>query len=97
MRRSRRAAEARRRISQRPPSSDARHIRGRAFDGLLIAAGLLIKSFIRLQSVSPGFNVANVLTFDMLLPFGEKSKYAESSRQAAFFQQITERLEGLAE
>jgi predicted permease len=34
---------------------------------LLIAAGLLIRSFAQLQSVAPGFNPKNVLTFELAL------------------------------
>lgn len=34
---------------------------------VLIAAGLLIRSFARLENVAPGFNPRNVLTFDLAL------------------------------
>jgi putative ABC transport system permease protein len=59
---------------------------------LLIGAGLMIKSFWRLQSVSPGFKPDNLLTLRIWLP---SSRYAENHRQIAFFQQLINRIEKL--
>jgi putative ABC transport system permease protein len=57
---------------------------------LLAGAGLMIRSFIRLQNVDTGFDPNNLLTtqFD---PTG--AKYDESENIAAFYQQLTERVE----
>ncbi len=59
---------------------------------LLVGAGLMIKSFWRLQKVDPGFNPDNALSVRVFLP---KAKYPEESQQAAFFQQLIERAENL--
>jgi putative ABC transport system permease protein len=59
---------------------------------LLLGAGLMIRSFTRLLTVDAGFNPKNVLTLNLSLP---TSKYPERSQQAAFFQQVIERLEAL--
>ncbi|HJZ67568.1 MAG TPA: ABC transporter permease, partial [Blastocatellia bacterium] len=59
---------------------------------LLICAGLLVRSFIRLQQVSPGFNPSNVLTMQLSLP---RSKYAENQQIASFFEQVVQRVQGL--
>jgi putative ABC transport system permease protein len=56
---------------------------------LLIAAGLMTKSFLRLQSVNPGFNPENLITLEMQLP---ESKYADKDRQAIFQKQLVQRL-----
>ncbi|MCU1332268.1 MAG: efflux pump, inner rane subunit [Candidatus Angelobacter sp.] len=59
---------------------------------VLIVAGLLLRSFIRLQQVSPGFNPGNVLTLELTLS-GDKYKDPAVSRAAC--RQILENLEHL--
>jgi putative ABC transport system permease protein len=55
---------------------------------LLIGAGLMLRSFIRLMSVDPGLDPQNVLTVDIRL---SRNKYSRP-QQAVFFQQLLERL-----
>jgi predicted permease len=59
---------------------------------LLIAAGLLVRSFALLQRVSPGFNPASVLTLELTMS-GEKYKDPQLVR--ATYRQLWERLERL--
>lgn len=59
---------------------------------LLIGAGLLIKSFLRIQAVNPGYDGENVLTMQISLPF---SKYPEANQHAQFYQQVIERVAAL--
>ncbi|HYO91379.1 MAG TPA: ABC transporter permease, partial [Pyrinomonadaceae bacterium] len=59
---------------------------------LLVGAGLLIKSFMRLQSVAPGFDPQKVLTMYVFLP---GTKYGEDAQQAAFFDRSLERIQSL--
>lgn len=59
---------------------------------LLVGAGLLIRSFVRLSNVELGFNPQNVLTAGIMLP---ESQYSVPSRQAAFFKEVIRRIEGL--
>ena len=56
---------------------------------LLICAGLLIRSFMRVQQVEPGFSPQNVLSL-RLSTVG--TTYAEESRRRMFYQQLWERI-----
>jgi putative ABC transport system permease protein len=59
---------------------------------LLTGAGLMLKSFLRLSSVDPGFRTDHLLTMDVALP---DAKYPDDVRQAAFIRQALERLRAL--
>jgi len=59
---------------------------------LLVGAGLLMRSFVRLQAVDPGFDPDGVLTFGVSLP---DAGYAQSTARADFGARLTERLEAL--
>jgi putative ABC transport system permease protein len=59
---------------------------------LLTGAGLLIRSFVRLSSVDPGFDPQHLLTERVVLPLG---KYPEPARCTPFFQSVLERVGGL--
>jgi predicted permease len=58
---------------------------------LLIGAGLLVRSFIGLLRVNPGFETGNILTARVYLP---KYSYPETTKQAAFYPQVMERIKG---
>ena len=57
---------------------------------LLIGAGLLMRSFVRLQNVSPGFNAQNVLTFDLTMT---GRKYGDKQAILNTYGQLWDRLE----
>jgi putative ABC transport system permease protein len=59
---------------------------------LLIGAGLLVKSFLRLQQINPGFNLNNILTMEI---DRRSLKEATPQQSAAFYQQVIERTKGL--
>ncbi len=59
---------------------------------LLIAAGLMVNSFIRVQSIHPGFDSSNMLTFHLPLT---SSKYKEDSQKLAFYRNVMERIKNL--
>jgi putative ABC transport system permease protein len=56
---------------------------------LLIGAGLMVRSFARLQKVDPGFDPKNVVTFNAPLSF---LKYLSSQSRATFVNQLGDRL-----
>ena len=59
---------------------------------LLIGAGLLINSFMRLRNVDPGFRADHLLTMQVELP---QSKYPEHSRRTTFYNELLSRIEAL--
>ncbi|HWT02781.1 MAG TPA: ABC transporter permease [Pyrinomonadaceae bacterium] len=59
---------------------------------LLVGAGLLIKSFVRLLRTDPGYQTERVLTASLSL---SKTKYPEPEQQAAAYQQVLRRVAAL--
>jgi putative ABC transport system permease protein len=59
---------------------------------LLVGAGLMVRSFLRLQSVDPGFRPERMLTFQVSLP---RAKYPEGPQIGAFYDSLLERLRAL--
>jgi predicted permease len=59
---------------------------------LLIGAGLLLKSFVQLQSVNPGFSPDNVLTAQISLP---AVRYASAPARIAFWNRLAERVQSI--
>jgi putative ABC transport system permease protein len=59
---------------------------------LLVGAGLLIRSFVELQHVSPGFEPRGVLAMQVSLP---QNKYADAAARAAFDRQMLEQVRAL--
>ena len=56
---------------------------------LLISAGLLIRSFIRLQSVPPGFTANNVLSMQFVV---SDPKYKDEKVLAGFYREVESRI-----
>ncbi|MDQ3804728.1 MAG: ABC transporter permease [Acidobacteriota bacterium] len=59
---------------------------------LLLGAGLMLKSFWRLQHVNPGFEPEGLLTLQVSLP---PVRYPEARQRAAFFQDVLRRVGAL--
>jgi predicted permease len=59
---------------------------------LLVGAGLLINSFVRLRNLDPGFRADNLLTMSIVLP---QQKYSDHARRVTFFSELTSRVGAL--
>jgi putative ABC transport system permease protein len=59
---------------------------------LLVGAGLLIHSFLRLQRTDPVVAVSQLLTVEINLP---DSRYGQGSQASGFYQELTTRLEAV--
>ena len=62
---------------------------------LLVGAGLLVKSLLRMLSVDPGFRTANLLTVQISLSPQRFADDSDGSRSAAFFEELLRRTESL--
>lgn len=56
---------------------------------LLIGAGLMIRSFYRLQSVNPGFSYEHLTSFSLTIP---QKKYPTEDQRAEFFKRVVENI-----
>jgi putative ABC transport system permease protein len=59
---------------------------------LLVGAGLLVRSFVNLLHVSPGFNPERTLTMDLSLP---GSRYGEDAQRIDFYARLIDRVAAL--
>src|SRR6185436_20404264 len=59
---------------------------------LLAGGGLMVRSFVRLVNVDPGFDPHNVLRVDLSLP---GQRYSKPGQQKMFYEQLLERVKAL--
>ena len=59
---------------------------------LLVGAGLMIRSFQKLQGVNPGFDSQNVLTMNAMV---SRAKFPLPSQQVSFFERVLQNLRAL--
>jgi hypothetical protein len=59
---------------------------------LLIGAMLMVRSFMAMRSVDPGFDGTNIVTMEMEVP---AARYPDDARVAAFFERLTSKLNAI--
>jgi putative ABC transport system permease protein len=59
---------------------------------LLVGAGLMLRSYAKLQDVDPGFRSEQLLTFSVPLPL---FKYVDPNQRADFFERLKQQIEGM--
>ena len=59
---------------------------------VLVGAGLLVRSFVRVRQVDPGFRPAQILSLSLSLP---DYKYPKAAEQRRFFNRLLEGVKGL--
>lgn len=59
---------------------------------LLLAAGLLLRSFVNIQRVDPGFDPEGVITMRLTLP---QDKYRSGEAITSFFEELTRRVQAV--
>ena len=59
---------------------------------LLVGAGLLLRSFVALLNVDPGFDASRTMTVKVSIP---QAKYPDAARQQAFFNQLFEKIDAV--
>jgi predicted permease len=59
---------------------------------LVAASALLIRSFVLLSNVDPGFDASNVLTVSTMLPM---NKYGDATKRNTFFDEVLRKLNGM--
>jgi putative ABC transport system permease protein len=59
---------------------------------LLVGSGLLLRSFVALMRIDPGFDPAQTMTVKVSIP---TAKYRDAAQQQSFFNQLFEKLDAL--
>jgi len=59
---------------------------------VLVGAGLLVQSFVRMAQIKPGYNPHDVLTLELFLP---APKYPDKTQRVTFWNRLVERLDAI--